>query len=93
VNSDPAIDISQQGADFHSKYQAFTRKLVVMLDSPFNPLGKSASKMEPSRMIPNGSQSQISGYDKSTRWLLAGSSDDAVKQALLAHFTAPRQMM
>jgi len=69
--------------------QAFMGKLVIVLDSPFSPLDKSVSKMEPSRMIPNGSQSQTSGYDKSTRWLLAGSSDDAVKQALLAHFTAP----
>ena len=69
--------------------QAFMRKLVIVLDSPFSPLDKYVSKMEPSRMIPNGSQSRTSGYDKSTRWLLAGSLDDAVKQALLAHFMVP----
>jgi len=69
--------------------QAFKGKLVVVLDDMFNPLDNSVSKMEPSRMLPNGSQSQTSGYDQSTFWLLSGSSDDAVKQALASHFTAP----
>ena len=69
--------------------QAFAEKLVIVLDSVFNPLDESVSRTEPSRMLPNGSQSQTSGYNKSTRWLLVGSSDDAVKQALASHFTAP----
>eukprot|EP00584_Thalassiosira_punctigera_P002165 CAMPEP_0172532044 /NCGR_PEP_ID=MMETSP1067-20121228/5238_1 /TAXON_ID=265564 ORGANISM="Thalassiosira punctigera, Strain Tpunct2005C2" /NCGR_SAMPLE_ID=MMETSP1067 /ASSEMBLY_ACC=CAM_ASM_000444 /LENGTH=1180 /DNA_ID=CAMNT_0013316505 /DNA_START=11 /DNA_END=3553 /DNA_ORIENTATION=+ len=69
--------------------RSFEGKLVVVLDTTFNPLDDSVSKMEPSRMLPNGSQCQTSGYDKSTLWLLVGSSDDAVKQSLVSHFTAP----
>ena len=69
--------------------QVFKGKLVLVLDETFNPLDKSVSKMEPSRMLPNSCQSQTSGYDESTRWLLVGSSDEAVKQALVSHFTAP----
>lgn len=68
--------------------QAFKGKIVVVLDDTFNPLGP-ISVMEPSRMLPNGCQSQTSGYDANTRWLMVGSSDNAIKQALVSHFTAP----
>jgi len=47
--------------------QVFKGKLVLVLDETFNPLDKSVSKMEPSRMLPNSCQSQTSGYDDSTR--------------------------
>ena len=69
--------------------EAFAGKLIIVMDTTFNPLDRSVSETEPSRMLPNGCQSQTSGYDKSTCWLLVGSSDHAIKQALASHFTAP----
>jgi len=72
----------------------FRNKLVIILDEKFRPEqdrydDRMNSEMEPSRMLPYGIQAQTSGYDKSTKWLLVGPSEVAIRQALAAHFTAP----
>lgn len=52
-------------------------------------MGDIVSLMNPSCMLPNGCQAQSSGYDASTKWLLVGSSKEAIDQAQTSHFTAP----
>lgn len=69
--------------------QAFSGKLVVVLDEEFNPIYDDISRLSPSCMLPRGCMSQTSGFDESTKWLLVGSSKAAIKQALSAHYTAP----
>ena len=73
----------------------FRNKLVIILDEKFRQEQDNRydyamnSEMEPSRMLPWGIQVQTSGYDESTKWLLVGPSEVAIRQALAAHFTAP----
>jgi hypothetical protein len=69
--------------------EAFSGKLVVVLDEEFNPIHDDVSRLSPSCMLPRGCMSQTSGFYDSTKWLLVGSNKAAIKQALSAHYTAP----
>ncbi|EJK44937.1 hypothetical protein THAOC_36485, partial [Thalassiosira oceanica] len=80
---DPNYQIPELGI---SLKEAFEGKLLIVLDDTFSPLAGSIAKMEPSRMLPNGPQT--SGFNQSTRWLLVGSTDAAINQALNSHYTA-----
>jgi hypothetical protein len=67
----------------------FEGKLIIVLDDQFKPLEDEVASMNPSCMLPNGSERQTSGFHSTTMWLLVGSSEAAVKQSLTAHYTAP----